>query len=272
MAQYSETNLQVYLTEVSKTPLLKPEEERSLARAMKRGNKKARERFIRANLRFVISWAKKYRHRGVSFVDLIEEGNLGLLTAVERFNPKRGLRFSTYATWWIKHYVIQTVLNANKIIRVPTHIVEVIARWRHTSRELTQKLGRLPEAYEVTKEMQVSPERLKAFKKVLQSGLTTKKTLSFDLNVWKGIPVAYETAKVSDSVFEIEEKERLNKLLGSLSEQEARVLKMRNGLGSKNQRPMTLRAIGRRLRCTAEWVRLVEKKALEKLYYLLTSN
>lgn len=270
MAKYSETDLQTYLAEVKKTPLLSRSEEVELARAMKRGSKKAREKFIRANLRLVISLASKYRHRGLSFVDLIEEGNLGLLTAVERFDPRRGLRFSTYAIWWIKHYLIQAVLNANKIIRVPTHIVEVIARWKHASRDLTQRLGRLPEFYEVTKEMQVSPERLKALKKVLQSGLTTKKTLSLDLNLWKGMPASTETFKATEEIFEIEEKERLKKLLDNLSEREARVLKMRYGLGSKDQRPMSLRAVGRRLRCTAEWVRLLEKKALEKLYSSLT--
>ena len=114
MTKERETDLQTYLAEVGKTSLLTAEEENRLARAIKRGNKKARERFVRANLRLVINMANKYRHRGLSFIDLIEEGNLGLLTAVERFNRKRGLRFSTYATWWIKHYITQALVNAKQ--------------------------------------------------------------------------------------------------------------------------------------------------------------
>jgi RNA polymerase primary sigma factor len=272
MAKRSEFDLSVYLNEVNKVPLLSRLEERKLALALKKGNKKARKRFIQANLRLVINIAKKYRDRGLPFLDLIEEGNLGLLTAVERFDPKRGVRFSTYATWWIKHYIIQALLNTSKVIRIPTHIVEVIAKWKHASRNLTQKLGRSPEIYEVTKEVQVSPERLRLFKETLQSGLPMNRPISLDLIFGKGVLTPPETCSAIDDIFEVEEMERLKKIVDSIDDKEARVLKMRYGLESIDQRPMPLRTIARRLHCSPEWVRLLEKHALEKLHYLLTGK
>jgi RNA polymerase primary sigma factor len=273
MVPRGEFDLTAYFAEVNKTPLLTAEEEQRLARSIKKGNKKAREKFIRANLLLVVKIANKYCNRNLSLFELIEEGNLGLLTAVERFDPNRKFRFSTYATWWIKHYIMQALLNTNKVIRVPAHIIEVITRWKHTSRDLTQKLGRSPEIHEVTKEIQVSPERLKLLKKTLQSGLPINNSISLDLIFNKDSDAPeQETTAAGEDLFELEEKELLKKLIDSLDTRESRVLKMRYGLDDKEQRPLSLRVVSHRFHCSAEWIRIVEKQALKKLYYLLKTR
>mgnify|MGYP001574700942 CR=1 FL=1 len=265
-----EKDLETYLKEVNRFPLLTSEEEKKLGQKTKRGNRKARDRMIRSNLRLVVSVAKSYLNRGLSLMDLIEEGNMGLLKAVERFDYKRGNRFSTYAIWWIKQSISRALLNTVKTVRLPCHVVEIVARWKNTSAKLTQKLGRAPDFLEITKEIPLPPESFKMFKKILRSGLPTDKLLSLDLLKESGGPVMDESIKSADEKFFGKvETSRIQDLLSNIQEREATVLKMRYGLEKYHKKPLTLAEVSKRLKISRERVRQIEKKALEKLSVLL---
>src|SRR5262245_7147266 len=169
MRSRRESTLETYLQEINQVSLLKPEEEMDLGRRVRAGDAAARERMIRANLRLVVSIAKNYVNRGLSFMDLIEEGNLGLLKAVERFDPGEECRFSTYATWWIKQAIRRSLINTAKTIRIPSYMVETIARWKHAQMELTFKLGRAPTHAEIATEMDLPPESWSLVKRAIRT-------------------------------------------------------------------------------------------------------
>ena len=263
-----DNELTPYLKEIGKYPLLGAKETARLVLRAQKGDRRARNRIIRSNLRLVISIAKKYVYRGVPLIDLIEEGNMGLLTAIEHFEPKKG-RFSTYATWWIKRAIWRTVMESVKCIRLPCHIVEIIAKWKHTSNRLAQRLGRQPELYEVAKEINLSPVRLRFFKNALLKGISATRQLSLDLLKESGYTPYREGVKVThQDRFSLEESEMIKKLLDSLSSREAQILIMRYGL-SENQPSLTLQGIARRIRLSRERVRQIINKALNKLHSLL---
>ncbi len=276
-----ESGVEQYLKEIQNVPLLTAEQERQLARRMKQVNsknpakandaKEAREQFIRANLRLVVSVAKNYLNKGLSFLDLIEEGNLGLLRAVQRFDPARKCRFSTYATWWIRQAIRRALVNTAKTVRVPSYMVEIIAKWKSIQNEFAQKFGRKPDITEVAAEMDLGDESLTILKRAIHASDNFSHPVSLDV-MWPTSEVAdaKESSLPDRAVFNQMDSERIENLLRSINEREASVLRLRYGL--YDGQPMTLGDIGKRLRITRERVRQIEKIALRKLHKRLVSR
>jgi RNA polymerase primary sigma factor len=255
-----ETSIDTYLRDINRVPLLKAEEEADLARQIKKGDKKARERFIRANLRLVVSIAKIYVNKGLSFLDLIEEGNLGLLKAVERFDPARKCRFSTYATWWIKQAIRRSILNTAKTVRLPAYMVEMIAKLKSASFNLSQKLGREPAMSELASALHVPPESVEILRRALAASASLR-PVSLDV-IWSSGEFALEQEEAPATLTSVD-TERLQNLLKAINQREAEILRLRYGL--QDNKPMTLKEIGERLSLTRERVRQIEKEALHKL-------
>jgi len=276
-----ESGVEQYLKEIQDVPLLTAEQERELAYRMKKMNSKkpeesddakaARERFIKANLRLVVSVAKNYLNKGLAFLDLIEEGNLGLLKAVQRFDPKRKCRFSTYATWWIRQAIRRALVNTSKTVRVPSYMVEIIAKWKSVQNEFTQKNGRKPDMHEIAEAMDLGPEGIDILKRAISASDNFSRPVSLDV-MWPTQEVAdlKETASPESSVLNQMDSERIETLLRCINEREAAVLRFRYGL--YDGQPMTLGDIGKKLRITRERVRQIEKIALRKLHKRLAEN
>ena len=263
--------LSIYLRDINKYPLLNVEETKKLVRAMHRGSRIARHKLIRANLRLVIKIAKPYLNRGLSFQDLIEEGNIGLMKAVKRFNPSKS-RFSTYASWWIKQSIARALYMSSKTIRLPCYVVELISKWKSASVGLAQKLGRFPQPYEVCEVMNISQESLHLFKQTLQKGLSVTRPASLDSFVESTYIPPHDSVKIPiPKLFTREESEWLKKTLENIKPKEALVLKMRYGLEEK-QPPMTLRRISKILGFSYERIRQIERGALRKLHYALSKR
>lgn len=265
--------LRLYLKEIRNIPLLTLQEERALTRRVRRGDEQARKMMIRANLRLVINIAKRYMYLGIPLLDLIEEGNLGLMKAVDKFKPQKGFRFSTYAAWWIKQSITRSISEQGKLIRVPVYMNELIARWKKTKERLTQKLSRMPKDEEIAKKMKISEEK----KEQINFWLSTK-TASLEA------PLSEEgESKVSDLVedeaiaqpdTEIEhllDRERVDSLLGIMTARERAVLDMRFGL-NKDGKSHTLAEVSVRLGLSRERVRQIEEKALKKLRRFVTQQ
>jgi RNA polymerase primary sigma factor len=224
----------------------------------------AREQFIKANLRLVVSVAKNYLNKGLAFLDLIEEGNLGLLRAVQRFDPLRKCRFSTYGTWWISQAIRRALVNTSKTVRIPSYMVEIIARWKMVANEFTQKHSRKPDMYETAAAMGLGEESIEILKRAINASDNFSRPVSLDV-MWPTSEVAddRENSPSAKTVFSEMDSERLDQLLRSINEREADVLRLRYGL--YDGQPMTLGDIGKRLRITRERVRQIEKIALGKL-------
>ena len=261
--------LQVYLREINQFPLLSPAEEIKLAKRIARGDPEARTRMILSNLRLVVSIAKKYAHRELPLMDLIEEGNIGLLRAVEGFKPSEGCRFSTYATWWIKQAIRRALINTGKTIRIPAYMVELIARLKGVYSRLEAQLGRPPTWDEVARKMKISPERIAAIKRAMRTGLASVGEADEDL-VWPlSDRVEDERIKRPDEeLFDADEKEKMIKLLDVIDEREAAILRMRFGI-DRGER-MTLKAVGKKLHLTRERVRQIQKAALARLNAIMS--
>ena len=256
--------VRMYLKEIGRIPLLKREEEIDLAQKVEKGSLKAKAKLTTSNLRLVVSIAKKYIGRGMGFLDLIQEGNKGLIRAVEKYDWHKGFKFSTYATWWIRQAITRAIADQARTIRIPVHMVETINKLVRHSRRLMQEFGREPTAQEIGKEMDLEQTRVREIMKIAQKTTSLETPIGDDEDSYLGDFIADET---SASPYDLTSKkllqENLEEVLGALSEREARVLKMRFGLGGK--RPMTLEEVGKEFGVTRERIRQIEAKALRKL-------
>lgn len=261
----SERCLETYLQEINEVPLLTAEQERELGRRVQNGDADAREHMIRANLRLVVSIAKLYAERGLSLNDLIMEGNVGLVKAVEKFDPGAGCRFSTYGTWWIKQAIRRALVNQGPSVRVPGYMAEMISKWRHVSGALNYSMGRVPSVEEVANELGIPQETWSQLRRAIRSS-TQGADVSLDAASTPRDLVADERSETPDEKVVHEDLlRRLQALLTSLDEREATILRLRYGLDGQEGEPMTLKEIGQVVGLTRERVRQIEREALEKL-------
>lgn len=262
-----QTDLQLYLKQINEVPLLTAEEEKELGwRIINDNDHQAKEHMVRANLRLVVSISKNYAHRGLPLADLIEEGNLGLIRAVEGFDPAQGARFSTYASWWIKQAIKRTLINAVQPIHIPAYMVELIARWKDTNRDLEKQLGRQPTTQELAKAMNVAPKKLQVIRRAVKAfNAPSQAPASEDGGTldYANLFEDMRCASPEESISQSEEFQVILKLLDAIDERDARVLKLRFGL--EGQQPLTLKEIGREVGLTRERVRQIELDALKKL-------
>jgi len=257
--------LRTYLKEIRNIPLLTPQEEISLSRRIKKGDEQARKTMIRANLRLVINIAKRYMHLGTPFLDLIEEGNLGLMKAVDKFNPRKGFRFSTYAAWWVRQAITRAIFEQGKIIRMPVYMHELITKWKKTNEQLTQKLRRPASDEEIARKMKISKSKMQQINFWLSTRTSSLEAPLGDEDEGQILDLVQDETAVSPDT-EIErlfDKERIASLLEIMSERERIVLDMRFGL--VNGRSHTLAEVADKLKVSRERVRQIEEQALRKL-------
>ena len=256
--------LETYLREINETALLNAQEEKDLARAIAKGDVRARDRMVRANLRLVVNIARGYTGKGLGLQDLIEEGNLGLLRAVEGFDPDVGTRFSTYASYWIKQSIKRSLINSAKTIRIPAYMVELLSKWRRATVRLSDELRRNPTPEEVARLLGLPKRKLPIIKKAIQIYNSTPQTDQSDSG-WSLSEMVTDdrTRNPADTLLENDVLRHVKSMLGDLGEREASVLKMRFGL--ENTEPHTLKEIGEQLGLTRERVRQIETEALKKL-------
>jgi RNA polymerase primary sigma factor len=263
----SDDSVRLYLREIGKIPLLNSEEELELAQKVVAGDKKAKDKMAEANMRLVVSIAKRYSGRGLDFLDLIQEGNTGLLRAVEKFDPDKGFKFSTYATWWIRQAITRAIADQARTIRIPVHMVETINKLLRTQRRMTQELNREPTIEELAKELEMEPEKVEYVIKIKQD------ITSLDAGVGRdgededsvlGDFIEDEDGKTPEESATAQLlKEQVETILSSLSEREQKIVKMRFGL--ENGKSHTLEEVGQEFAVTRERIRQIEAKALAKL-------
>lgn len=253
-----------YLREIGKVPLLDAEDEVELAKQYEKNEKRAKDKLTESNLRLVVSIAKKYIGRGLSLLDLIQEGNQGLIRAVEKYDWRRGFKFSTYATWWIRQAITRAIADQARTIRIPVHMVETINKLYRTSRKLMQELGREPTVEEIAEELDIPEDRVREIFKISQevTSLETPVGEDGDSTLGDFIPDENQMSPV-DAASKQLLKDHLEEVLGTLTEREAKVLKLRFGLEGSKQ--MTLEEVGNVFGVTRERIRQIEAKALRKL-------
>ena len=258
--------VRMYLKEIGRIPLLTREEEIRLAKRAKDGDKEAVQKIISANLRLVVAIAKKYVGRGMNFLDLIQEGNKGLIRAVDKYDWTRGFKFSTYATWWIRQAITRSIADQARTIRVPVHMVETINALMRTSRKMMQELGREPTVDEIAKEMDITPERVREIFKISQNTVSLESPVGDDSeedSVLGDFVADTRLATPYESASRQMLSEDIEEILAGLSDREAKVTRMRFGLS--NSRMMTLEEVGKEFGVTRERIRQIESKALRNL-------
>ena len=264
---FADDSVRLYLREIGKIPLLTPEEEADLAKRIVKGDKKAKDKMVESNMRLVVSIAKRYGGRGLDFLDLIQEGNTGLLRAVEKFDPDKGFKFSTYATWWVRQAITRAIADQARTIRIPVHMVETINKVLRTSRKLTSELNREPTNEEIAKELDMEPEKIDYVMRIKQD------IASLDASV--GREGDDEDSVLGDFVEDEERdspeesaanqilKEQLSEIIATLTDREQKIIRLRFGIGGG--RPHTLEEVGNEFDVTRERIRQIEAKALSKL-------
>jgi RNA polymerase primary sigma factor len=264
---FADDSVRLYLREIGKIPLLTPEEEADLAKRIVKGDKKAKDKMVESNMRLVVSIAKRYGGRGLDFLDLIQEGNTGLLRAVEKFDPDKGFKFSTYATWWVRQAITRAIADQARTIRIPVHMVETINKVLRTSRKLTSELNREPTNEEIAKELDMEPEKIDYVMRIKQD------IASLDASV--GREGDDEDSVLGDFVEDEERdspedsaanqilKEQLSEIIATLTDREQKIIRLRFGIGGG--RPHTLEEVGNEFDVTRERIRQIEAKALAKL-------
>ena len=289
-----EPGLQQYLRQINESPLLTADEEKELARTIARGSgasarfargevtlaekeqfeqdgNKARERMIRSNLRLVVNIAKPYGNRGMALSDLIEEGNLGLLRAVEGFDPDMGSRFSTYASWWIKQAIKRSLINTVQPVHIPAYMVELIGRWKQVHLELQEELGRAPNIPEIAQRMQLPERKVRFIRRAVRAySAPTQSATGETGKMLADILPDQKAQRPDEAVVDGSEAQRVAELISALDEREQTILKLRYGLG--DDEPMTLKEIGTKIGLTRERVRQLEIEALAKLAKGLAEN
>ncbi len=266
-----QTPLETYLREINETALLTADDEKELAGRIATGDVQARDRMVRANLRLVVNIARGYTGKGLSLQDLIEEGNLGLLRAVEGFDPNMGTRFSTYASYWIKQSIKRALINSAKTIRIPAYMVELLSKWRRASSRLSEELGRSPTPEEVARVLGLPKKKLPIVKKAIKIYNSTPQTDHSEAGWSLGDMVMDERARTpEDELLESDILSHVRRMLSTMDEREATVLRMRFGLDDLE--PHTLKEIGEQLSLTRERVRQIETEALRRLASGLEDN
>jgi RNA polymerase primary sigma factor len=256
--------VRMYLREIGKVPLLTAEQEVSLAKRIERGDMDAKNQLIQANLRLVVSIARRYANRGLTLLDLIQEGNLGLIRAVEKFDYRRGFKFSTYATWWIRQAVSRALADQARTIRIPVHMVETINKLIRVQRQLLQDLGREPTPEEIATDMGLTPDKVREIQKISQEPVSLENPVGDEGDSQLGDFIEDEQSVApSDAVGELMQGEDLSRVLELLTSRERRVLEMRYGL--TDGRPHTLEEVGVQFGVTRERIRQIEAKTLAKL-------
>ncbi len=256
--------VRMYLREIGKIPLLKPEEEVELAKRVEAGDPVGKAKLVEANLRLVVSIAKKYIGRGMLFLDLIQEGNLGLIRAVEKFDYRKGFKFSTYATWWIRQAITRAIADQARTIRIPVHMVETINKLIRISRQLVQRLGREPTAEEIAREMGIASDRVEEIQRIAQEPVSLETPIGEEEDSQLGDFLEdKELPSPEDAAAGQLLREQLEGMLEDLTEREKDVLRLRFGL--EDGHPYTLEEVGRRFGVTRERIRQIEAKALRKL-------
>lgn len=256
--------LKAYLKDIKKIALLTAEEEKQLTRKVRQGDVEARMKMIKANLRLVVSIAKRYSHFGVPLIDLIEEGNLGLMKAVSMYNPEQRFRFSTYAAYWIRQYITRALANQAKTVRVPVYMVEAIAKWKRAVERLTQKLGRRPRLKEVAKEMKKSVKKIKQIRSMVTRTTSLEAPIGKDgTGQFADLIPDESSASAIDELAQIMRQERVGELLEKMNAREREVLSLRYGL--KDGTTRTLNEIAKNFGITRERVRQIENAAMLKL-------
>ena len=259
-----EDPVRMYLKEIGKVPLLTPEEEIDLAKRMEMGDESAKKRLAEANLRLVGSIAKRYVGRGMQFLDLIQEGNLGLIKAVEKYDYSKGFKFSTYATWWIRQAITRSIADQARTIRIPVHMVETINRLIRTSRQLLQELGREPLPEELAKKLDMPVDRVREIMKISQDPVSLETPIGEEEDSHLGDFIQDEHVQIPvDAATYTLLHEQLMEVLDTLTDREQKVLRLRFGLD--DGRPRTLEEVGREFNVTRERIRQIEAKALRKL-------
>ena len=264
---FADDSVRLYLREIGKIPLLTPEEEADLAQRIVKGDKKAKDKMVESNMRLVVSIAKRYGGRGLDFLDLIQEGNTGLLRAVEKFDPDKGFKFSTYATWWVRQAITRAIADQARTIRIPVHMVETINKVLRTTRKLTSELNREPTNEEIAKELDMEPEKVDYVMRIKQDIASLDASVGREGDDEDSVLGDFvedeERASPEDSAANQILKEQLSEIIATLTDREQKIIRLRFGIGGG--RPHTLEEVGNEFDVTRERIRQIEAKALSKL-------